>query len=57
MLVSHGKARPTGGPSLATCLLDDTFLQQTGFLGGHYKVVRLVFIIDNVLQLDAKSLR
>lgn len=38
-------------------LQNDTFVQQTLFLGSHDKVVRIVFVVDDVLQVDALKRR
>lgn len=33
-------------------LQDDSFLQQTLFLCRHHKVVRVIFVVNDVLQVD-----
>lgn len=34
-------------------LFDDPFLQQTVFLSSHDKVMRVIFVVDYVLQINA----
>lgn len=37
---------------MITHVQNDTLLQQTLLLGSHHKVVRVIFIVDNVFQIN-----
>ena len=38
----------------STHLPENTFIEQTVLLGGHHEVVRLVLVVDDVLEVDAR---